>query len=91
MNKKSETSQDAVDKLISDINSKTRKHYSAQSKIRIVLDGLPVGKRVSALSRAKEIVQASNFLENDEPGASYGQLAGLMSQTKADAGSSPRL
>jgi len=41
MNKKSGTSKDAADKLVRGIKRKTRKHYSAEEKIRIVLAGLP--------------------------------------------------
>ncbi len=37
MNKKSGTSKDAADKLIKGIRRKTRKQYSAEEKIRIVL------------------------------------------------------
>ena len=40
MNKKSGTSKDAADKLVKGIGRKTRKQYSAEEKIRIVLAGL---------------------------------------------------
>ena len=40
MNEKSGTSKDAADKLVRGIKRKTRKHYSAEEKIRIVLAGL---------------------------------------------------
>ena len=40
MNTKSGTSKDAADKLVRGIKRKTRKHYSAEEKIRIVLAGL---------------------------------------------------
>ena len=40
MNKTSGTSKDAADKLVRGIKRKTRKHYSAEEKIRIVLAGL---------------------------------------------------
>ena len=40
MNKRSGTSKDAADKLVRGIKRKTRKHYSAEEKIRIVLAGL---------------------------------------------------
>jgi hypothetical protein len=39
MNKTPETSKDAADKLVRGIKRKTRKHYSAEEKIRIVLAG----------------------------------------------------
>ena len=37
MNQKSGTSKDAADKLVKGIKRKTRKQYSAEEKIRIVL------------------------------------------------------
>lgn len=40
MHKKSGTSKDAADKLVKGIKRKTRKQYSAEEKIRIVLAGL---------------------------------------------------
>ena len=40
MNKRSGTSKEAADKLVRGIKRKTRKHYSAEEKIRIVLAGL---------------------------------------------------
>ena len=40
MNKRSGTSKEATDKLVRGIKRKTRKHYSAEEKIRIVLAGL---------------------------------------------------
>jgi len=40
MNKKSGTSKGAADKLVKGIRRKTRKQYSAEEKIRIVLAGL---------------------------------------------------
>ncbi len=40
MIKKSGTSKDAADKLVRGIKRKTRRHYSAEEKIRIVLAGL---------------------------------------------------
>lgn len=39
MNKKPGTSKDAADKLVKEIKRKTRKQYSAEEKIRIVLAG----------------------------------------------------
>ena len=41
MKKKSGTSKDAADKLVRGIKRKTRKHYSAEEKIRVVLAGCP--------------------------------------------------
>jgi len=49
MNKKSGTPKDAADKLIGGIKRKTRKHYSAEEKIRIVLAGLRGEESIAAL------------------------------------------
>ena len=51
MNKKSGTSKDAADKLIKGIRRKTRKQYSAEEKIRIVLAGLRGEEGIAALCR----------------------------------------
>jgi transposase-like protein len=51
MNKKSGTSKDAADKLVRGIKRKTRKQYSAEEKIRIVLAGLRGEESIAALCR----------------------------------------
>ena len=51
MNKKSGTSKDAADKLVRGIKRKTRKHYSVEEKIRIVLAGLRGEESIAALCR----------------------------------------
>jgi len=51
MGKKSGTSKDAADKLVRGIRWKTRKHYSAEEKIRVVLAGLRGEVSISALCR----------------------------------------
>ncbi len=51
MNKTSGTSKDAADKLVRGIKRKTRRHYSAEEKIRIVLAGLRGEESISALGR----------------------------------------
>ncbi|SDE74853.1 hypothetical protein SAMN04488239_1348 [Ruegeria marina] len=55
MDKKSGTSKDAADKLVRGIKRKTRKHYSAEEKIRIVLAGLRGEESISALCRREGI------------------------------------
>ena len=58
MNKKSGTSKDAADKLVRGIKRKTRKHYSAEEKIRIVLDGLKGEDSIAELCRREGIAQS---------------------------------
>jgi transposase len=43
MKKRSGTSKEATDKLVRGIKRKTRKHYSAEEKIRIVPDNFTEG------------------------------------------------
>ncbi|MEL6801157.1 MAG: hypothetical protein AAFO80_14860 [Pseudomonadota bacterium] len=49
MTKKSRTPKGAGDKLVRGIIRKTRKHYAAEKKIRIVLAGLRGKERVVSL------------------------------------------
>ena len=69
MNKKSGTSKDAADKLVGGIKRKTRKHYSAEEKIRVVLAGLRGEESIAALCRREGISQgvyykwSKDFLE----------------------------
>lgn len=58
MNKKSGISNEAADKLVSGIKRKTRKHYSAEEKIRIVLAGLRGEDSIAALCRREGIAES---------------------------------
>ena len=58
MNKKSGTSKDAADQLVKGIRRKTRKQYSAEEKIRIVLDGLKGEDSIAELCRREGIAQS---------------------------------
>ncbi len=60
MNKTSGTSKDAADKLVRGIKRKTRKHYSAEEKIRIVLAGLRGEESVAALCRREGIAESDS-------------------------------
>ena len=51
MNKRSGISKDAADKFVRGIKRKTRKHYSAEEKIRIVLAGMRGEEIIAALCR----------------------------------------
>jgi len=77
MRQKSGTSKDAADKLVRGIKRKTRKHYSAEEKIRIILAGLRGEESIAALCRREGIAESlyyswsKEFLE-----AGKGRLAG---------------
>jgi transposase-like protein len=58
MNQKSGTSKDAADKLVKGIKRKTRKQYSAEEKIRIVLAGLRGEESIAALCRREGSARA---------------------------------
>jgi transposase len=79
MNKKSGTSKDAADKLVKGIRRKTRKQYSAEEKIRIVLAGLRGEESIAALCRREGISESlyytwsKEFLE-----AGKQRLAGIL-------------
>lgn len=58
MNKKYGTSKDAAGKLVRGIKRKTRKHYSAEEKIRIVLAGLGAKRASQRCAVARELRKA---------------------------------
>ena len=70
MRLKSQTRQTASDKTIKDIRRATRKQYSAEEKIRIVLDGLRGEETIAELCRREGIAQsiyynwATEFMES---------------------------
>ena len=66
MNKKSGTSKDAADKLVKGIKRKTRKHYSAEEKIRIVLTGLRGEESIAALCRREGISESLYYTWSKE-------------------------
>ena len=86
MNKKSGTSKDAADKLVKGIKRKTRKHYSAEEKIRIVLAGLRGEESIAALCRREGISESlyytwsKEFLEAGKQRLAVQQEPGLRLQ-----------
>ena len=68
MNKRSGTSKDAADKLVRGIKRKTRKLYSAEEKIRIVLAGMRGEESIAALCRREGIAES---LDNLTPADVY--------------------
>ena len=58
MRQKSQTRQAGADKAIKDIRRATHKQYSAEEKIRIVLDGLRGEETIAELCRRKGIAQS---------------------------------
>ena len=86
INKRSGTSKDAADKLVRGIKRKTRKQYSAEEKIRIVLAGLRGEESIAALCRREGIAESlyyswsKEFLE-----AGKNRLAGDTAQADRSA------
>tara|TARA_R110000822_G_scaffold199442_1_gene337214 strand:+ start:379 stop:651 length:273 start_codon:yes stop_codon:yes gene_type:complete len=58
MRQKSQTRQTGGDKAIKDIRRATRKQYSAEEKIRIVLDGLLGEESIAELCRREGIAES---------------------------------
>ena len=58
MRQKSQTRQTGAAKAIKDIRRTTRKQYSAEEKIRIVLDGLRGEETIAELCRREGIAQS---------------------------------
>ncbi len=58
MKQKSQTRQTGAAKAIKDIRRATRKQYSAEEKIRIVLDGLRGEETIAELCRIEGIAQS---------------------------------
>ena len=76
MNKRSGTSKEAADKLVRGIKRKTRKHYSAEEKIRIVLAGLRGEESIAGLCRREGIAESLYYSWSKEflEGAKLGKV-----------------
>jgi len=55
MRQKAGTDEPTADRVVRDIRRKTRKHHSAEEKIRIVLEGLRGEETIAALCRREGI------------------------------------
>ena len=55
MRRKAGTDKPTADRVVNDIRRKTRKHHSAEEKIRIVLEGLRGEESIAALCRREGI------------------------------------
>ena len=58
MRQKTEAAKASAEKVIKDIRRMTRKHYGAEEKIRIVLDGLRGEEPIAALCRREGIAES---------------------------------
>ncbi len=58
MRRKSGTQKEPAEKVIKDIRRATRKHYSAEEKIRIVLEGLRGEESIAGLCRREGIAES---------------------------------
>jgi transposase len=58
MRQKTEATRPSAEKVIKDIRRMTRKHYGAEEKIRIVLDGLRGEESIAALCRREGIAES---------------------------------
>ncbi len=58
MRQKSVSTKSPAEKAVRDIRRKTRKQYSAEEKIRIILDGLRGEESVAALCRREGIAES---------------------------------
>ena len=58
MSQKSSAPASPSERLVRDIRRATRKHYSAEDKIRVVLDGLRGEDSIAALCRREGIAES---------------------------------
>jgi transposase len=61
MRQKTERHQEAADRTIKDIRRQTRKRYSAEEKIRIVMAGLRGDESIAELCRQEGIAQSQYY------------------------------
>ena len=61
------TTKDTAEQAVRDIRRKTRKQYSAEEKIRIVLEGLRGEESIAALCRREGIAESLYYSWSREP------------------------
>ena len=61
MKPKSSSSKSPAEQVVKDIRRKTRRHFSAEDKIRIVLDGLRGDDSIAELCRREGIAEGKPF------------------------------
>ena len=66
MKPKSSTSKKPAEQVVKDIRRKTRRHFSAEDKIRIVLDGLRGDDSIAELCRREGIAQSLYYTWSKE-------------------------
>ena len=83
---KSGTSQGAADKLVRGIKRKSRKHCSAEDKIRVVLAGLHGEESIAALCRREGIAESLYYSKSKD----FSKPANSVSPAIRRGGSRPR-
>ena len=66
MKPKSSSSKKPTEQVVKDIRRKTRRHFSAEDKIRIVLDGLRGDDSIAELCRREGIAQSLYYTWSKE-------------------------
>ena len=95
MRQQTRASKEPAEKVVQDIRRATRKHYSAEEKIRIVLEGLRGEDSIAELCRREGIAQnlyyrwSKDFLEagwRSEGGQGFARRAGFMRAPRGASG-----
>ena len=71
MRQQTRASKEPAEKVVQDIRRATRKHYSAEEKIRIVLEGLRGEDSIAELCRREGIAQNLYYRWKEAPGWRY--------------------
>jgi len=97
MRTKVETDSEEADKRVRDIRRATRRQYSAEEKIRIVIAGLRGEDSIAELRRKEGINQnlyyrwSKDFLEADKKRLRVGAQAGASSDATVNTGQTVRI